>query len=74
MPNAKADEEKPELFRGIIMSGIAIIAIYPVSIYYLRSVIRKNNILTIKQILEQLKEGGRKPPSPPPPTDPSIVQ
>ena len=71
------DEDKPELLRGIIMSAVAIIAIYPVSVYYLRSVIRKNNLLTIKQILAQLKERGSKPPppSPPsPPTDPNIVQ
>ena len=66
-------EENPELLRGIIMSGVAIIAIYPVSVYYLRSVIRTNNLLTIKQILEQLKEGEKKPPSPPRPPDPGTV-
>ena len=66
-------EEHPELLRGIIMSGVAIIAIYPASVYYLRSVIRKNNLLTIKQILEQLKEGEKKPPSPPRPPDPGTV-
>ena len=70
----REEEEAPELLRGTILSGVAIIAIYPISVYYLRSVIRKNNLLTIKQILEQLKEGKGKPPPPSSPTDPDIVK
>ena len=51
----RQEEDKPELLRGIIMSGVAIAAIYPASIYYLNSVVRKNNLLVTKELLGQVK-------------------
>ena len=63
----REDREKPELLRGMIMSAVAIAAIYPISVYYLHSVVKKNNSRIIEDLLKQVKE--KKPPASAPPGD-----
>ena len=61
----REESEKPELLRGMIMSAIAIAAIYPISVYYLHSVVKKNNSRVIEEVLKQVKE--QKPSAAAPP-------
>ena len=54
------EHDQSQAFRGIIVSGLSLVVIYPLALYYAKTLADKRNDLLAKQLAEQVKKSSSK--------------
>ena len=53
------ERNQQQLVRGIAVTGLGLMIIYPLSVYYFKSLIDKKNVLAAQAIVAQIKSGDK---------------